>query len=71
MNQDKGRFSAQLADLGEHQEVGLEHWSYDPPVSYRENGLDLSTPIAELRLARPESRNAMTEAMGAEIERAF
>jgi len=44
--------------------------SYARPVSYREIRLELGDTIAHLWLARPESRNAMTEAMGAEIERA-
>jgi enoyl-CoA hydratase len=39
-------------------------------VTYREIRLELDEPIAQLWLARPESRNAMTEAMGAEVERA-
>lgn len=39
-------------------------------MSYREIRLDLSAPIASLWLARPDSRNAMTQAMGAEIEQA-
>jgi enoyl-CoA hydratase/carnithine racemase len=41
-----------------------------PRVSYREIRLELGGPIARLYLARPESRNAMTQAMGDEVERA-
>jgi enoyl-CoA hydratase/carnithine racemase len=44
--------------------------SYAHRVSYREIRLDPSAPIAQLWLARPEARNAMTEAMGTEVERA-
>jgi enoyl-CoA hydratase len=39
-------------------------------VGYQEIRLEPSEPIAQLYLARPESRNAMTEAMGAEVVRA-
>jgi enoyl-CoA hydratase len=44
--------------------------SYARPVSYREIRIELGDPVAQLWLARPESRNSMTEAMGAEVERA-
>jgi enoyl-CoA hydratase len=39
-------------------------------VTYLECKLDLNAPIAKLWLARPGSRNAMSESMGLELERA-
>jgi enoyl-CoA hydratase len=39
-------------------------------VEYRHIQLDLSSPVGRLRLHRPEARNAMSSAMGAEIVRA-
>jgi enoyl-CoA hydratase/carnithine racemase len=39
-------------------------------MSYREIRLVLGGPVAELVLARPASRNAMTDGMGAEIQQA-
>jgi enoyl-CoA hydratase len=38
--------------------------------SYREIRLEVEGHVAELTLARPETRNAQTEAMGVEVERA-
>jgi enoyl-CoA hydratase len=39
-------------------------------VSFSEIRLELGDPIARLTLARPDSRNPMSEAMGVEVERA-